>query len=150
MSSVNRTDRSGHQDILINVLKKIASEADAYWWHFNGDNDADYDESSLSHLLGIDHDEMVLIMEKCGYMDEEKKLIRSSWISLSTGSAKDLVNGQNSELRKNRMVVRKDSTSLRSVSKIIHIQSQLQSISSRKDLSSSFPHEETVLGNNYC
>jgi len=72
MSSLVHTDRSGHQDILINVVKKIAGWADAYWWHFNGDNDADCDKSSLSHLLGIDHDDMVLIMEKCGYIDDEK------------------------------------------------------------------------------
>jgi hypothetical protein len=77
MSSLTTTDRSGHQDILVNVLKTIAGRADAYFWHFNGENDDGYNKGSLSHLLGIDHDDMVLIMEKCGYMDAEKKVDRS-------------------------------------------------------------------------
>jgi hypothetical protein len=76
MSSLTTKDRSGHQDILINVLQTIAGRADAYCWHFNGDNDVGYNKSSLSHLLGIDHDDMVLIMEKCGYMDGEKTVDR--------------------------------------------------------------------------
>jgi hypothetical protein len=76
MSSLTTKDRSRHQDILINVLQTIAGRADAYCWHFNGDNDAGYNKSSLLHLLGIDHDNMVLIMEKCGYMDGEKTVDR--------------------------------------------------------------------------
>jgi hypothetical protein len=76
MSSLTTKDRSRHQDILINVLQTIAGRADAYCWHFNGDNDGGYNKSSLSHLLGIDHVDMVLIMEKCGYMDGEKTVDR--------------------------------------------------------------------------
>jgi hypothetical protein len=72
MLSLTTKDRSRHQDILINVLQTIAGGAGAYCWHSNGDNDAGYNKSSLSNLLGIDHDDMVLIMEKCGYMDEKK------------------------------------------------------------------------------
>jgi len=68
MSSLTTTDRSLHQDILINVLQTIAGRADAYCWHFNGDNGVGYNKSSLSHLLGIDHNDM----EKCGYKDGEK------------------------------------------------------------------------------
>jgi hypothetical protein len=77
MSSLAPTDRSGHQEILLNVLKTIAGRVDAYFWHFNGENNDGYNKGSLSHLLGIDHDDMVLIMEKCGYMDAEKKVDRS-------------------------------------------------------------------------
>jgi len=58
MSSLATTDRSGHQEILINVLKTIAGRADAYFWHFNEENDDGYNKGSLSHLLGIDHDDI--------------------------------------------------------------------------------------------
>jgi hypothetical protein len=54
----------------------LVERVHTYCWHFNGDIDVGYDKSSLSHLLGIDHDDMVLIMEKCGYMDGEKTVDR--------------------------------------------------------------------------
>ena len=78
MSSLTTTDRSGHQDILIIVLTTIAGRADAYCWHFNGYNDANYTEISLSHLLGIDQDGMILRMLQDRYMEHELKLIASN------------------------------------------------------------------------
>jgi hypothetical protein len=76
MSSLTTKDGSSHQDVLIKVLQTLAGRANAYCWHLNGDNHAGYNKSSLSHLLGIDHDDMVLIMEKCGYMDGKKTVDR--------------------------------------------------------------------------
>ena len=54
---------------------------------------------------------MVLIMEECGYIDDEKELIGCSWISLSTGSAKNLANGYYTERRKKEDGSKKDSNS---------------------------------------
>ena len=61
VSSLTTTDRSGRQDILINALTTIAGRADARWWHLSGNNNAGHNESSVSHLLGINHDDVVLI-----------------------------------------------------------------------------------------
>jgi hypothetical protein len=146
MSSLTTTDRSRHQDIHINVLQTIAGRADACCWHFNGDNDAGYNKSSLSHLLGIDHDDMVLIMEKCGYMDGEKTVDRFQLERLVDRIGKESCELMHYRLRST--IVENYSASFGLVLPMVYMQWQLQGFFSRKDFLSSFPHEVTVLGCN--
>ena len=149
MSSLTTTDRSGHQDILINVLKTIAGRADAYCWHFNGDNDANYNKSSLSYLLGINHDDMVLIMVKCGYMGVEKKVDR-----LQLEQLVDRIGKESCELMQYRLKNRKDNSRKLLYFLRIGITKGLHSFAAprllfKKGLLLSFPHEATVLGSNW-
>ena len=93
MSSLTTTDRSGRQDVLTNVLTTIAGQADACWWHLNGNNNAGYNESSLSHLLGTNHDDVVPTLERRGRVDRQSSVDElRSWNSQLTGLAKNFVN----------------------------------------------------------